>query len=452
MFVAVFARHLGPQFARQTLLFASRTLFPPRSMEPNRRCTMSKFFSAVFGSAFLAFSSSALAQSWTDFNTAVPRATPPMGTYAIPGTTGAIPLTPPPGTVPTTFPGATFPGGAIVPTNKNWKLGVFIRNSDVGAVVQTVEPGSAGAAVGINPGDVIVAVSSSRIGEYDGRVVDIGDELRRFADPYGRVSLLIQDGRTRTLHASVATLSPASSTLSGTVNVSDRAVLPVGSVLTVQLQNRSKPYYEIAGGKAVVRAEGAGPFRFELNYDPRYIDPKDQYQVTAFISWNNQVVYSMPTPVLLPAASFNQPLNLVLNRGNSMPSTNAASVAWIGNNNPGAVTAGYTGNTSLPGAVNLDALTQVFVSLLGRQPTSREILAWQSYMQEGHTLNDVTARIMASSQYRERFTSDSAYMQQVVQTLTGRLPNASEVSFWVGRLQALGSPEKVIAEILAQNR
>ncbi|MFN7733606.1 MAG: YbaY family lipoprotein [Pirellula sp.] len=389
-----------------------------------------------------------LAQSWTDFNSAVPKVGYPM-TY------GGIPVTSVPTLTPPPLTAGSIPYVAnptLVPAARNWKLGVYVRNSDLGAVVQTVEPGSASQAAGIVPGDIIVAVSTSRIGEFDGRVVDIGDEIRRFVDPYGRVSLLIQDGRTRALRATVVTLSSTSTRMTGTINVSDRGILPVGTVLTVQLQNRNKPFYEIAGGKTMMRAEGTGPFAFELNLDPRYIDPADQYQLTAFLSWNNQVIYSMPTPVVIPASGLNQNFALMLDRGSYLPGANASSLAWSANPTGNVVTAGYAGSPNLPGAVNLDALTQVFVTLLGRQPTSREILAWQSYMQQGHSLNEVTARIMASSQYRDRFTNDSAYMQQVLQTLTGKLPNATEVGYWVSRLQALGSPERVIAEILAQNR
>ncbi|MFN7627526.1 MAG: YbaY family lipoprotein, partial [Pirellula sp.] len=377
-----------------------------------------------------------------------------------------------PGAIPATIPGTTTypptsPAGAVVnppynygqslvPPVKNWKLGVFVKNADVGAVVQSIDPGSAAQVAGINVGDVIVAVSSTRIGEYDGRIVDIADELKRSVDPYGRVSLLIQDVRSRALRSAVVTMTSTSTVLGGTVSLGDRGQLPIGSVLTVQLQNISKPYYEIAGGKAVMRAEGFGPFRFELNYDPRYIDPRDQYQLNAFVSLNNQVFYSLRQVVPLAASSLNQNFNLTLDRGNFQPGATTAPATWLTSTAPGSVSstvsAGYPSNSNLPGAVNTDALNQVFVSLLGRAPTSREIIAWQSYMQQGHTLNEVAGKIMASPQFRERYANDPAYVQQVIQTLTGRLPNGTEVNYWVARMQALGSPELMIDEILAQKR
>jgi hypothetical protein len=122
------------------------------------------------------------------------------------------------------------------------------------------------------------------------------------------------------------------------------------------------------------------------------------------------------------------------------------------NGGTNTVTASYPASPALPGAVNTDALNQVFVSLLGRQPSSRELIAWQSYMQQGHTLNDVAAKIMATPQFKERYATDALYVQQVIQTLTGKLPTSNDVNYWVGRLQTLGSPEKMIAELLAQNR
>jgi uncharacterized lipoprotein YbaY len=341
----------------------------------------------------------------------------------------------------------------LVPTTKQWKLGVMVRNTDLGAIVQTVEPNSAAQTAGIIPGDSIIAVSGTRIGEFDGRVVDIGEEIKRYVDSLGRVPLLIQDSRTRALRSSVVTLTSTATALSGSVSLADRGSLPLGSVLTIQLQNLTRPFYEVAGGKTVLKAEGTGPFRFDLFIDPRYLTPSDQYQLTAFVSSNNQVVYNLRQPVLVPVQGLNQLYNLALERPYTPP---PASVATTPNSftpvGGGVVTASLPAAPSLPGQVSTDALNQVFVSLLGRQPSSRELIAWQDYMQQGHTLNDVAAKIMASPQFRERYATDQAYVQQVIQTLTGKLATSNDVNYWVGRMTALGSPEKMIAELTAQKK
>lgn len=405
-------------------------------------------------------------QSWLGFNAAVPKVAPGYGTtgaVATPGTYGA-----PGGTVaaPGTLPTAAVP--SLVPASRTWKLGVVVRNTDTGAVVQTVEPGSAAQAASIVPGDVILAVSGTRIGEFDGRVVDIGEELKRYVDGYGRVSLLMQDSRTRALRSSVVTLQATSTALTGSASVADLSSLPAGSVLTVQLQNASKPFVEVAGGKSVLRAEGSGPFQFQLHIDPRYLDTRDVYQLSGWVSWNNQVIYQLRQPVVVSPANLAQPVALILERAATSVAVNGTSVppgtfpglttpvstplSTQSNGGTNTVTASYPVSPALPGAVNTDALNQVFVSLLGRQPSSRELIAWQSYMQQGHTLNDVAAKIMATPQFKERYATDALYVQQVIQTLTGKLPTSNDVTYWVGRLQTLGSPEKMIAELLAQNR
>ncbi len=384
------------------------------------------------------------AQSWTDFSSAVPKVLP--STTA--GTSWGAP------TVPGT--GITSPTGTytapLVSSPRNWKLGVYVSNTNVGALVQQMDPGSAAQAAGINVGDVIVAVAGNRIGDFDGRVVDIGDELRRNADPYGRVSLVIQDVRTKALRAAVVTLNATSGLTSGTVVLNDRASLPAGSVLTVQLMNVTKPFYEVAGGKAISRAEGVGPFPFSLNYDPRYIDPRDQYALNAWITWNNQVIYSLRQPIPVGASGLNQAFQLTAERGNYLTSSAVAAIPGISTATTGTVSAASPGYGNMTGAADANALNQLFVAVLGRPASSKEILAWQSYIQQGHNINDVAVKLMTSSQYRERFPTDTAYIQQVLQTLTGRPPTAAEVQAWVARLQSLGSSERVIEEMIAQRR
>lgn len=413
---------------------------------------------------WIAIGTTVQAQSWLGFNAAVPKVAPGYGGGVSVNAPGVAPSYPPTG-VPAAGPtGLSSASPTLVPTTKQWKLGVVVRNTELGAIVQTVEPNSAAQTAGIIPGDSIIAVSGTRIGEFDGRVVDIGEEIKRYVDSLGRVPLLIQDSRTRALRASVVTLTSTATALSGSVSLADRGSLPLGSVLTVQLQNLTRPFYEVAGGKTVLKAEGTGPFRFDLFIDPRYLTPSDQYQLTAFVSSNNQVVYNLRQPVLVPVQGLNQLYNLALERPYTPP---PASVATTPNSFPansftatglpppgggGVVTASLPAAPSLPGQVSTDALNQVFVSLLGRQPSSRELIAWQDYMQQGHTLNDVAAKIMASPQFRERYATDQAYVQQVIQTLTGKLATSNDVNYWVGRMTALGSPEKMIAELTAQKK
>ena len=165
-------------------------------------------------------------------------------------------------------------GSMYTPARKDWKLGVYVQNTDAGAVITQVAPGSAGQQAGLQPNDIIVAVSGARIGNFDNRIVDLADEIRRSTDAYGRVSLLVFNSRLGRLASLAVSMNSTSSTLNGVVTTRDRSPLPYGSILNVELQNVSKPYYVIAGGKSTTRAEGNGPFGFEIYFDPKYIDPK----------------------------------------------------------------------------------------------------------------------------------------------------------------------------------
>jgi uncharacterized lipoprotein YbaY len=396
-------------------------------------------------------SSNSFGQGWLDFGAALPR-------LSIPGTSFNTPnygVSNVPNSIPfnnTGVPNAGFPntgiqnaGPMLVPGARDWKLGVTVQNTDVGAVVQQVGPGSAAQQAGIEPNDVIVAVSGTRIGQFDNRFVEIADEIRRSTDPTGRVSLLVQDSRTLQLRSMVVSMTSGTSSLSGSAAIRDQAQLPYGSTLTVQLQNASKPYYEIAGGKLTTRADGYGPFGFALNYNPQFIDPRDQYQLTAFISVNNQVVYALPQPIQIAANGLNQPFNIVLERAGY-----AGPVTAGGVNIPGIP--GNVVNAGYPSGIDPNGLGQLFQQLLGRAPSSREMLAWQSYLQQGNTINDIKVKLLSSGQFRERFSSEAAYIQQLLTTVFNRAPNQSELGYWVGRYQATRSPETVWSEMLAQNR
>ena len=123
----------------------------------------------------------------------------------------------------------------LVPNRKDWKIGVYLQNTDVGAIVTSVAPGSAGEQAGLEPNDIIVAVAGSRIGNFDNRIVELADEVRRNADQSGRVSLLVLDNRQRTLRSLPISMNSTSTALTGAVATRDRTSLPFGATLTVKL-------------------------------------------------------------------------------------------------------------------------------------------------------------------------------------------------------------------------
>ncbi len=405
--------------------------------------------------------------SWLDFASAIPKVMIPGGTpnynmpsQGFPSTSGYQPSTfsnpnpsNPGGFNPSGFNQGGFNQGGfsgagqmLSPARKDWKLGVYVQNTEAGAVITQIAPGSAGQQAGLEPNDVIVAVGSSRIGNFDNRIVELADEIRRYTDSMGRVSLLVYNSRQRTLVAMPVSMNSTSSTLAGMVTTRDRSQLPYGSTLMVQMQNVSRPYSEIAGGKSVTSADGFGPFPFELHFDPRYIDARDQCQLIASISVGNQLVYGLPQPLQVDVNNLAQPLNLVLEQamnGQAFANPNQPNYTGIPSN---VVSAGYSGN------MGQNVLNDLFLKLLGRAPSAAEVVAWQAYLQQGNSINDLQVKLMSNYKFRERFPNDAMYVQQLMTSLTGRAPNQQELAFWTSRLQATGSPEVVIAEILQKNR
>lgn len=332
---------------------------------------------------------------------------------------------------------SSFPGFGSNPSlttaRRDWKLGVGIQNNDVGAVVTTVAPGSPAQLAGINQGDVIVAAGAARLGIVENRIVELAEEIKRFADSYGRINLVVLDSRTRTLRSMNVTMTSSSSAVSGQVAFRDGAMAPNGAVLAMQLQNITRPFYEVSGGRSSIPLQGYGPFRFELNVDPRFIDPADQYELSMAVMIGNQVLYSLVPPTRLNSATIGQPLNLFLDRSMSTASS--------------SVSAAYPsfGNSA-------EEITRVFMQLTGQPPTGGELVGWQAYLQQGNSIDGLRAAILGNVKYRSRFPDDATYIQNVLMQLTNRQPNQSEISYWIGRLRSTGSTEIVIREIMEQRR
>ncbi|MFM8213343.1 MAG: hypothetical protein ACKN82_01670, partial [Pirellula sp.] len=72
---------------------------------------------------------SALGQSWLGFNAAVPKVAPGYGSGVSVATPG-VATTPIPGVA---TPSLTSVAPTLVPTTRPWKLGVVVRNTDIGA-------------------------------------------------------------------------------------------------------------------------------------------------------------------------------------------------------------------------------------------------------------------------------------------------------------------------------
>jgi uncharacterized lipoprotein YbaY len=360
--------------------------------------------------------------SWLgDLSSAIPRVNP-----ATPTSAGGLWST-------NALPVSGSLGMGTTGIRQDWRIGVVIENRDVGAVVTQVQPGSAAQQAGISAGDVIVGAGPNRIGFVDGRVVDLAEVARSFADNFGRISLVVLDNRTRQLrNVSVNMMSNATS-LSGNLVLQDNGFLPVDAVAIIELRNVTRPFFQVQGGQAMFNVSRQGPFAYSLNIDPRFLDPSDQYELRASISSRGQMLYSSQSS-LLRSTDLNRRLDLLLQPSNF-------STATAG----GVVSAAYPSFGSSTGNI-----VQELQALLGRQPMANEITAWDSFLLNGNTLQSMRQRILANPQLRSNFGNDAMYIQHVFTNVMGRNPSQTELSFWLTRLKATNSPEVVINEMLRQ--
>ena len=104
---------------------------------------------------------------------------------------------------------------------RHWQLGVDARNRDIGVEIVRVLPHSCAARYGLEPGDLIVNVSGFQIGEVDGQLFDMREELCSRADRFGRVSLLVRDNRTGRLANLRVQLDPAEDAVIGAPGLDD---------------------------------------------------------------------------------------------------------------------------------------------------------------------------------------------------------------------------------------
>jgi uncharacterized lipoprotein YbaY len=318
---------------------------------------------------------------------------------------------------------------------QDWRIGVGIDNRDIGAIVTQVQPGSAAQQAGIIPGDIIVGAGPNRIGLIDGRIVELAEVVRNFADNFGRISLLVLDSRSRQLRNVPINMMSTATSLSGSLSLADNGFLPADAVAVIELRNASRPFFQVQGGRTVVNVSRQGPFAFSMNVDPRFLDPNDQYELQAMITSRNQMMYSSQ-PMLLRSNDVTRRWDLVLQPAN----LSAASSGGI-------VNVGYP---SFGGSNSNVNIVRELQSLLGRQPMSNEITAWETFLRSGNTLDSLRQRILSNPQLRSNFGNDSLYVQHMFTNIMSRSPSPTELNYWMSRLNATNSPDTVILEMIRQ--
>ena len=324
---------------------------------------------------------------------------------------------------------------APVSQRSDWSLGAYIRNLDVGVQISDLVAGGSAEKFGLERGDVIVAVGGYQVGYVGNRLYDATDEIRKRVDQStGKVVVLVLDSRDHDLKNITFDLNAAESALSGAIALRDNAYLPADAILEVQIRNLSKPYQEVYGGRALSRVSGSGPFPYTIRFDPNYIDSRDQYQLMTTVSVNGQPTYFASQPIPAPAPG----------RVTEVPMT----VDRIG-----VVLAGGTTPTQVGYPPDQNAVRQLFVQILGREPMQNEMQAWLEFLSKGRTIDEARVSLLASPQFYELAFNDPTRFVQRLYQVAGRQATQQDIQRWLTRLQQFQGVRSLLAkEFLEQVR
>ncbi len=338
------------------------------------------------------------------------------------------------GTVPTTssadwdrrWNGGGWLGNSGVRTG--WQLGITGDNTDVGVMVRQVSPNSAAARVGISPGDIIVCVDGDQVGRVGSQIYDLTEELRHHADSSGRVQMLVQQRRTAQLRAMQVQLDDQNGGLSGTLMMPSGR-LPFDSIVTVQLENVTRPHFVVGDGQISFRVTTAnqGRIPFQLNFDPRYISNQDRYQVRAFVTSGGRTIYDTPQPQFVLTQGAPNTVQMILEP------TSITQYPGIGGSGGNVIAAGYN-----PAEVYGRQITTVYQRYLGRSPTSIELAAWYQIPDVDYRLTRLPSELMASQEFFDRTGNNrAAWLQRVFSEIIGRTPSPVEMNEWMRRFAEL---------------
>lgn len=307
---------------------------------------------------------------------------------------------------------------------QDWQLGVRVDNTESGVLVRSVNPSSAGARARLEPDDLIIAVGGYQVGMIDGRLFDLGEELRRRADSKGSVSMLVQDHNNGRIANVRVQLDANRSTLSGELIYRERLPLPSDAIVTIQIEDLTRPYAAVRGGQISVRPIAGTSIPFEIPYDSTYIFPEDTYQVRAYVTSGGRTIFET-----------NQPQR-VITQGN--PSKVRLDLVTVGTQlastpSPSVVTAGYPNYNSLD-----DQIIAIYRQYLGRNPTPGELAAIRFSPNIQTRISTLPIEMMAAQEYYDAAgNNNQVWLQKVFTTIVGKPPTPAEFDVWNRRLAEL---------------
>lgn len=330
---------------------------------------------------------------------------------------------------------AADPGAArylppMQPQPGRYVLGINVRNMPNGVEIVSVNPGGIGQRSGLEAGDVIVTVAGFQVGYVGDRLYDLGDEIARRIDSYGRVSLLVRNRRTGGLVAVPLQFGAAASrAVMGRLFVQPPIPLPPTAVVTVRVLDVTQPQWRdvaVAQGQAAVTA-----FPFPYRIDLPLLPPQHRYAVDARVEDRGRVLAQVPASTLLATVEHDQQVDLTLSA-----------------NGVGPVVGGT------PGVPPYEQIRQWIQAYHGRPPQPFEIEIWLATLQRGRSLTDVQAGLLSSSELFERQgRSRDLYVAEVFRLLYGQPPNTAQLTDLRARYdRAFGVRQRFVEDLLRQPR
>lgn len=334
--------------------------------------------------------------------------------------------------------GSGWLGGGPAQQTPDWRLGVQGDNTQVGVRVREVVRNTPAERARIEVGDVIVTVNGFQVGMVGGRLYDLGEEINRRADASGNVTLVIQDHRNYGLASIQVPLENSQRTVSGTlVNVPGRA-LPADAIVTVQIENVTRPHYQVRHGQTRFRPQSGRNIPFEIAYDPNFIDPQDIYQVRAFVTSQGRMILDT-----------RQPQGVLTRSRPSQVLLHLESVAPPSTGQGGVITAAYPNLNDVD-----DQLIALYRRYLRREPTFLELAALRTTPGIVDHLQNMPLELMAAQEYFDAAgNNNTVWLEKVFTEIVKRRPNRSEQEQWMRRYADLRfSRTELLRQLNAQVR
>jgi len=311
-----------------------------------------------------------------------------------------------------------------------YPLGINVRNTTSGVEIVSVNPGGVGQRSGLEPGDVIVAVGGFQVGYVGDRLFDLGDEIARRMDGFGRVSLLVRNRRTGGLVTVPVQFNAAMSrAVIGRLFVQPPIALPPTAVVTIRVLDVTQPQWRDV---AVVQGQAAvNMLPFPYRIDLPLLPPQHRYAIDAWIADRGLVLAQTPSPAMLGAVDHDQQVDLTLAVANAAP---------------------VIGGT--PGVPPRDQIERWIQAYLGRPSRPFETDIWLTSLQRGRSLTDVQVGILSSSELFERQgRSRDLYVAEVFRLLYGGPPNAAQIADLRARYdRAFGVRQRFVEDLIRQPR